>query len=344
MEFEEIIKKIIKEKGVSREIIESKIEDKIIELDNLVSKEGAANIIAGELGIDLNDSDLSQEMVEIKKLVPTMKNVSLMGKVVDIYPISTFKREGKDQEVGALSINDTTGFARVVFWNDSIQLFKKISQGDCLKITNAYIKENKFGKIEIHISFRSKVRINPEEDDFSKLKDLSYSKSSAERIDLTEIKQDTEIKAMGIIVQLFKKNCFFIVCPDCKKSIKSEDGSYMCKEHGKVLPEKKLFVSYVIDDGTASARCTSFGFDAEKILGLTTKQAIELEQAHQDNSYPIEHAMNKAIGKEVIILGKTSFNSFSNSVEIVTNKVIDKIDYNIELKEIYEEAMYADKN
>ena len=80
-----------------------------------MSKEGAANIIAGELGVDLNESDLSEESVSIKSLLPLMKNVSVVGKVVDIYPISTFKREGRDNQVGALSINDGTGFARVVF-------------------------------------------------------------------------------------------------------------------------------------------------------------------------------------------------------------------------------------
>ena len=344
MEYNEIVKKIIKEKGVSKEILESKIKDKILELDNLVSREGAANIIAGELGVDIAGADLSEEIVNIKNLLPTMKNVSIIGKVTDIYPTSTFNKDGKEQQVGALSVNDGTGFARVVFWNDSISIFKNISQGDSLKIINAYIKENKFGKIEVHISFRSKVRINPENVNLSTISISNDAKVSREKIDLTEIKKDTEIKVVGIVVQLFKKNCFFTVCPECKKSAKADDGAFMCKEHGKVTPERKLFISYIIDDGTSNARCTSFGFDAEKILGLTTKQATELADSHEDSSYPIEHVMNKVLGKEVIINGKTQFNSFSNSIEIVTNKVFEKIDYNLELKEIYEEVMYADKN
>ncbi|MFA5333217.1 MAG: OB-fold nucleic acid binding domain-containing protein [Candidatus Nanoarchaeia archaeon] len=344
MEYSEILKKIIKEKGVSKEILESKINDKILELDSLVSKEGAANIIAGELGVDLAGADLAEEIVNIKSLLPTMKNVSIIGKVTDIYPISTFSKDSKEQQVGALSVNDGTGFARVVFWNDSINIFKNINQGDNLKVINAYIKENKFGKIEVHISFRSKVRINPENVDLSKVNVLNDTKLSREKIDLTEIKKDTDIKVVGLIVQLFKKNCFFNVCPECKKSVKADDGAFMCKEHGRVSPERKLFISYVIDDGTSNVRCTSFSFDAEKVLGLSTKQAIELADSHEDNSYPIEHVMNKVLGKELILNGKTQFNSFSNTVEIVSSKIIDKIDYNQELKELYEEVMYADKN
>jgi ssDNA-binding replication factor A large subunit len=344
MDYNEIIKKTMKEKGVSKEILESKINDKILELDNLVSKEGAANIIAGELGVDVSGADLAEEIVNIKNLLPTMKNVSIIGKVIDIYPISTFSREGREQQVGALSINDGTGFARVVFWNDSINIFKNINQGDCLKVINTYIKENKFGKMESHISYRSKVRINPENVDLSKVNISSNNTGSREKIDLTEIKKDTEIKVVGLIVQLFKKNCFFNVCPECKKSVKADDGAFMCKEHGRITPERKIFISYVIDDGTSNVRCTSFSYDAEKVLGFNTKKAIELADSHQDNSYPIEHAMNKVLGKEIIINGKTQFNSFSNSIEIVSSKIIDKINYNQELKEIYEEVMYADKN
>jgi replication factor A1 len=287
---------------------------------------------------------LAEEIVNIKNLLPAMKNVSIIGKVADIYPISTFSKDSKEQQVGALSVNDGTGFARVVFWNDSISIFKNINQGDTLKIINAYIKENKFGKIEVHISFRSKVRINPENVNLSAVNIQKDERVKAEKIDLIEMKKDAEIKASGIIVQIFKKNCFFNVCPECKKSVKADDGAFMCKEHGKITPERKLFVSYIIDDGTSNARCTSFSFDAEKVLGISTKQAIELADSHEDNSYPIEHMLDKVLGKEIIINGKTQFNSFSNAVEIVTNRVTEKIDYNSELKELYEEVMYADKN
>lgn len=344
MESKEVVERIIKSTGIEKKVVLNKIEEKMKELDNLVSKEGAAHIIANELGVSLIDNDASQDNVKIENLVGGLRNVIVVGRVADIYPINSYEKDGKKLQVGALSLSDGTGFVRVVFWNDSISLFENINQGDIIKVINAYVKENKFGKLELHISFRTKVRINPEDVNPESIPSSSGIRKKSERIDLVELKRDSFIRAFGIIVQIFKRNCFFTVCPECGKSVKANEGIYMCKEHGRVKPNKKMFVSYVLDDGTDNVRCTSFGRDAEIILGLETDKAIELADNHEDSSYPIEHVKNNVVGKEVIIYGRSSFNDFTNSVEIISNKIIDKINYETELKRVTEEIKYGDKD
>ena len=58
MDFDTIVLKIMETTGLPKEDINMKIVDKQAELSGLVSKEGAAYIIAKELGLDL----LSQPM------------------------------------------------------------------------------------------------------------------------------------------------------------------------------------------------------------------------------------------------------------------------------------------
>lgn len=345
MNFENIIEKIIKTTGVEEKIILSKIDDKMQELDNLISKQGAAHIIANELKVDLveNKVNLNNE-VKLKDLVSGLRNVIVSGKVVDVYQINSYNKNGKELRVGALSISDGTGFARVVFWEDNIEIFKKIKQGDILRIINAYVKENKFGKLELHISFRTKVRINPNDINKDNFKDISYLAKKSERLDLIEIERDMQVRIFGMVVQLFKKNCFFNVCPECQKSVKIEDGVYICKEHGKVLPIKKIFISFTIDDGTSNIRCTSFGRNAEMLLGIKTEEAIKLSDEHEDNKYPIEHCYDKVIGKEIIIYGKSNFNTFTNDIEIITNKIISPIDFINEINLIKKEIKYGDND
>ena len=53
MDFDEILKKIVEKTGSSEDDIKKKIAEKQRELSNLVSKDGAAYIIAKELGIEL---------------------------------------------------------------------------------------------------------------------------------------------------------------------------------------------------------------------------------------------------------------------------------------------------
>jgi replication factor A1 len=344
MNYYEIIERLVKSTGIEKKVLEGKVEDKVKELDKLVSKDGAAHIIANELGVSLIDADASQDFVNINNLVGGLRNVIVLGRVVDIYPVNTYEKDGKELQVGALSLSDGTGFVRVVFWNDNINVFNNIKEGDIIKVINAYVKENKFGKLELHISFRTKVRINPDDVDPKSLPTPSQTQRKSERVDLVELKRDTFVRVMGVIVNVFKSNCFFHVCPECKKSVKADEGIFMCEAHGKVTPDKKMRVSFVLDDGTSNVRVTSFGRDAEEVIGLSTKEAVELADAHEDVTYPIEHTLNNVVGNEVLIYGRAQFNDFSNSVEIITNKVINNINYNNELSILANEVQYGDKD
>ena len=49
--YEQIIEKIQEEKGLSKEEIGKRIEEKVKDLSDLISKEGAAHILAHELGL-----------------------------------------------------------------------------------------------------------------------------------------------------------------------------------------------------------------------------------------------------------------------------------------------------
>jgi len=74
-----IVERIVKSSGLKREEVERRVEDKKNKLSGLISREGAAQIIAAELGISFEDQDL-----KINELMPGMKKVNLVGKVVNI--------------------------------------------------------------------------------------------------------------------------------------------------------------------------------------------------------------------------------------------------------------------
>ncbi len=344
LSYDEIVDLIIKETSLSKDKILSKISDKVSELEGLVSKEGAAHIIANELGVSLVTTDASSDFVEIKNLVGGIRNVIVVGRVLEVYPVNTFEKNGKEGKVGSLLLGDGTGFVRVVFWNEQIKLLKNVSKGDILKVINTYVKENKFGKLELHVSYRSKVRINPDDVDSSSFPSETKISNKSENIDLVELEKNMKIRVSGMIVQVFKKNVFFTVCPECNKSIKPTKGVFVCPEHGKVEPERRVFLTYVVDDGTDNVRCVSFGDDAEKLIGADTEKLIELADENEDDSYPVEHFYDSVVGKEVIIYGRGVFNDFSDSIEIITNNIIYPIDFLREVKRVCSEYEYGDKD
>ena len=87
--------------------LEQRVKDKINELSGLVSEEGAMNIIANELGIELLPPQ--REKLKVKEIYPGMRNVSLLGKVVQKYETRTFAKgdkKGKVVEAKAIEVGN----------------------------------------------------------------------------------------------------------------------------------------------------------------------------------------------------------------------------------------------
>ena len=55
---------------------------------------------------------------------------------------------------------DESGRIKVVFWNDQVDLFEQIKEGDILQVKSPFIKENQ-GKLEIHLNTSSETKTNP---------------------------------------------------------------------------------------------------------------------------------------------------------------------------------------
>ena len=107
-----LVDKIAKQSGVDRTEIERKIEGKRSKLSGLISKEGAAQIIAAELGVSFEN-----QRVAIDEIMPGMKKVRIVGKIIQIFPVREFNKNGKSGKVCNLIVADETGNTKVVLWD-----------------------------------------------------------------------------------------------------------------------------------------------------------------------------------------------------------------------------------
>src|SRR3989338_10069035 len=103
--YEEIINKIKEEKGISDEDLNKKIKEKLDKLGDLISREGAAHIVANEYGIKLYQN-FSKQVLQIGKLMAGMRNISVNGKVIKNYGVRSFKNEKREGKVGTFLIGD----------------------------------------------------------------------------------------------------------------------------------------------------------------------------------------------------------------------------------------------
>ena len=111
--YEEIIAKI-KEKGVSEEEIQTRIKQKLDQLSGLISKEGAAQIIANELGVKIF-RDVGK--LKVKEIRAGMRDIEVDGKVINLFEVRSFKNEKREGKVASFILGDEGGQIRVVLWD-----------------------------------------------------------------------------------------------------------------------------------------------------------------------------------------------------------------------------------
>ena len=165
--------KIVRSGKCSIAELEERIKVKINELSGLISEEGAAHIIANELGIDL--INVSGGKLKIKEIYAGMKGITTLGKVVRKFELRQFAKGEKTGQVRSLILGDETGTVRVVFWNDQVNLIEKVQDGDVLLLKDIYVKENNNDR-EIHVGERTQLQLNPEGETIELVRQNSYQR------------------------------------------------------------------------------------------------------------------------------------------------------------------------
>ncbi len=301
-----ILEKIQEKIGLSIQEIENKVQQKLQQLSGLVSKEGAANIVASELGVKLMEST-----GKIKDIYPGMRAVEAEARVVEVYESRTFNRaDGTASAVGSAIIGDETGVIRLVLWGGQTEQLKQLTPGTILKISNAYCRENN-GRKELHCGEQSKILINPEGVIVGPVK----PKEQAIRKSLKELtEQDENVEIMGTVVQVFDLK-FFQVCPQCSKRVQENDGQFICAQHSSVVPEHATVLNLIVDDGTETIRTVFFRNQTIKLLNSTEEKI----QEYRINQALFEDVKTALLGEQLKLVGRVKKNEFFQRIEFIVN-------------------------
>jgi len=328
---EDIVREIASVSGLSAEEVKQKIKDKQTELSGLVSPEGAAYIVGKELGVNLLKE--TKRRLKIKNIVSGMRSVELIGRVVNISERRDFEKGGRSGSVVNIVLGDETGTVRLSLWDDEIKLLDVLGlkENDIVKVSNAYVKVDSRGNHELRLGRFGKIEKTegeklPEKEGIEK----SFEVVKVRDIADLEVGEYSEIKAS--LVQIFRRNPFFEVCPECEGRVERSGNGWICKEHGKIEPKRQLVISGVVDDGTGNVRVVFFRELAEKVLG---KSIDELKGAEGvDDPLSIYEGLD-VLGKEFIIRGRLKKNQFTERMEFVANEV-EEVNVNKEAEKLIE--------
>ena len=244
-------------------------------------------------------------MFTISELQP-QQPVNLAARVVNKYEVKEFNSNGRSGKVANLIVNDGTGSTRLVLWNEKTDLLSQIKEGDILKIENGYTKEGLKG-IEITVNDRAKVTINPAGIALPEIK-----KESAKRVPISAVKAGDLVELKAAVVSTFGENFVYDMCPNCKK--KAESG--ICQKCGKINPDKLLILNLAIDDGSGTLRAALFRDTAEKLLGMSAKDAA----VDKDR---VKQKLNSLVGEEKVFEGRIKDNAQFGRLEMNVYNIRD---------------------
>jgi replication factor A1 len=325
--YEEIVAKIVEEAGISEVEVNDKIEEKLQQLSGLVSKEGAAHILANELGIKLLEQESSGKVV-VNKLLPGMRSVEFMGKVQKVFDAKSFDKGTRKGRVQSFVAGDETGTIRVVAWNDLVEKIQTLKEGDIVHIENAYIKENNNQK-ELHLNDKSKVELNPPGETIGEVKVVIPSRNRKKIDGLKE--NDINVEILGTIVQTFEPR-YYEVCPQCNKRARIVPGGvdFICEAHGRISPKYAYVLNVVIDDGSGTIRTVFFKNQAENLTKKSEQEMVSMK----DNQQKIEQLKNELLGEIVKVVGRAAKNTMFDRLEFVSQLVFINPDPEEELRRL----------
>ena len=312
----EIIKEISRGSELSEDEVSKRVEEKQVELSGLVSPEGAAYIIGKELGVNLLKESAKRQL-KISNVLPGMRSVDVTGKVVNISEKRDFEKNGKKGSVVNLLLGDDTGSVRLPLWNNEIDVLEKlgVKEGDVVKITGGYVKENRLGNNELGLGRTGKIEKTDVEITVKEVEEKADFKAP-KRSDISDLKEGEYAEVKASLVQVFRKSPFFEVCPTCESSLEKEGDVLKCKDHGKVEPKQNLVLSGVIDDGSGNIRVVFFRDLAEKVFG---RNVDDLKKTGHEEPLKVYDDLN--LGEDLIIRGRVKKNQFTERLELVANEV-----------------------
>lgn len=289
--YDKIMARLSQSSGVEPDEINRRVEAKRAKLSGLISKEGALQVIAAELGISFDN-----EKLKIDELLTGMRKVNFTGKVITLYPIRTFTtKDGTQGKVVNMIVADDTSNIRLVLWDTNhIELIEsgQVKEGVCVEVVSGNMRQG-----EVHLGSFAEFKISQEE-----FPEVQTEKPMKEK-EVSQFNIGESVQTRAYVVQSFDPRFFIANTGTGKKATEEEIAS-------GVQTEKRAILNIVIDDGTENIRAVLF-HEMVKKLGLNEYEDENLIQQQKQN----------ILGKEMIFSGDVRMNSYFNNPELIVNNV-----------------------
>ena len=165
MPVEEIIQKILStHPEVNRGQLLGWLNDEKEKTGGLIAEATLLRFIAAKFGVEVPLKKALDHRLSTGLLVPNLNNVTVTGRIVAIYQAKTYEGK-KPGKYASLIIADKDGTLLVMLWNDKADLVEscEVKAGQVARFSHGYTREDRDGKVELHLGDKSQVEICPQD-------------------------------------------------------------------------------------------------------------------------------------------------------------------------------------
>lgn len=310
---EKIIEEILSRRPeISREEVMEKLEKEKRRTGGLISDDVLLRMIAAEFGVEIL-GEAQTPTLSIKDLVSGLNDVTVVGRVVAVFPPKIFEvnRRGK---VASLLIADESGILRVTMWNDKVSLIEsgKVKVGQIIRVFHGYAKEGYGGKVELHVGGKSEIEISPHD---VKEKDYPTITKFATKIgEVTQTAKGKKVNFIGNVKEVFPVSTF--------KRQDSSSGKVM----RLILADETGEIPVVVWNEKVDELENKLRKDVKlQVVGAKVKKASnEVFEAHVDSGTYVD-LLVPAEGSLKIANLKAGLNNVSVEGEVATKPMLREV-------------------
>lgn len=200
---EHILSKLPK---VSRSEILEKLHEEKKKRGDFFSDEVLLRKIAAELGVEVQKEIVAPELL-IQDLISGLNDVSVVGRVVAVFPTRTFGKQ-EEGKVASLLVIDENSILRVILWNEKAEYVEsgQVKTGEIIRFSHGYTKEGYKGKLELHLGEKGEIKIDP--DDVNQTDYPSIEKLMTKISEITLKHVNERVNITGIVKEIMPISTF----------------------------------------------------------------------------------------------------------------------------------------
>jgi replication factor A1 len=234
---------------ISEEEIADRLKKEKHRAGGFISDETLLRMIAAQMGMETKNGFFKTPTLSVVDLVPGLGNVTVVGRVVAVFPPKEFNgsRKGK---LASFLIADEIGIIRVVMWNDRTKLAESgnIRVGQILRVSRAYAKEGRGGKVELHVGEKCRIDVDPSDVEPSKYPTITRFTTRINQI--THDQKNKKVNVIGKVKRFFPASTF-----------EREDSS-----SGKVM-------RFILADGTGEISIVAWNEKVDELQAMLKEDA-----------------------------------------------------------------------